>query len=219
MALFTLMHNPILVTRPKHDLVTRYLCAWCEEFVNEVRSKGIDVYDLEGTKATKSKFENYIKAHNPSFLFLNGHGDSATITGHDNKTLVDSNTTLSSATVLYARSCDAGQILGPHLVKKGLCAFIGYKRKFILGYIPDKIWSPLKDPIAQLFLESSNLVPSTLVKGHTVEEAHVRSRTQMYSNFRKMVSSAATYEERYAARWLWSNLNNQVFFGNPMSTI
>jgi len=73
--------------------------------------------------------------------------------------------------------------------------------------------------LAKLFLEPSNSIAMVLLKGHTVQEAHNRSRAAMYKNFRKMVSSAASYEERFAARWLWSNLKNQVLIGNKLQVM
>lgn len=211
-------NKPLLVTRPYHDPVTRYLCVWSEQVVALAKSKGFIAYDLKGDKSRRSNFESYLVAKNPAFLFLNGHGSAEIIAGHNNEPLIDMASS-SKRTIIYARSCDAGRVLGPHLVKNGVQSFIGYKRKFICGYSPDKILKPRQDPIARLFLEPSNLVASTLIKGHTTSEAHDRSRNAMYRNFRKMISSASSYEERYAARWLWANMNSQVLFGSPNGKI
>ncbi|MEK7613102.1 MAG: hypothetical protein AAB449_03095 [Patescibacteria group bacterium] len=202
----------VLITRPKHDLITRYLCVWSEEILAIARAHYITVYDLEGEKANRKNLESYIKNRPPSFVFLNGHGNAEVVTGHDNEPLVDINSRLPEV-IVYARSCDAGQVLGSALIKNGTQAFIGYRRKFICGYTPEKMWKPLEDPIARLFLVPSNLIVSTLLKGHSVQDAHARSKEEMYKNFKKMISSKATYEERYSARWLWSNLNNQVLLG------
>jgi hypothetical protein len=207
----------VLVTRPQHDEITKYFYAWSEVVLTEARTRGV-VYDLCASKATRKNFESFVKNKNPSFIFLNGHGDAERIAGHENDILVDSASSLPH-TVMYARSCDAAQVLGRQLVSKGTQTFIGYTRKFICGYSPDKVWRPLEDPIARLFLEPSNLVASTLIKGHSAQEAHERSRTAMYKNFRKMLSSAASFEERYAARWLWSNINCQVLLGDTEATI
>lgn len=207
------VNKAILITRPHHDYATNYLRVWSKEIKSLAEEKGIPVYDLEGKKSLKANLESYWKAHKPSFIFLNGHGDTHVITGHDNEPLVDMSTSLNGA-LIYARSCDAGQVLGSQLINNGARAFIGYKRKFVLGYSPEKLAKPREDAMAGLFLEPSNLVASTILKERTAQEAHIRSKKAMYRNFRKMVSSAASYEERYAARWLWSNLNNQVLFGD-----
>ncbi len=212
------MNKSIIVTRPNHDSRTRYLCAWSEEVIKIARDRNMDVYDLKGKKSKRSIFESYINAKNPAFIFLNGHGNQNVITGHENEPIVDETSNLEEK-IIYARSCDAGQILGHRLVENGSKSFIGYKRKFIWGYLPGKVTRPLEDDIARLFLEPSNLVASTLIKNHTTKEAHDRSKNAMYKNFLKMVSSVATYEERYTARWLWSNINSQVLLGDQEGRI
>ncbi len=210
------MNKSLLITRPDHDLVTKYLCVWSGDIVTLAHRKGFVVYDLKGKKANRRQFESYFSAHHPVLLFLNGHGNSRSITGHNNESLVEQTSDL-QGTIVYARSCDAGLILGMQLVNMGTRSFIGYRRKFFCGYSPEKITKPHQDPIARLFLEPSNLILSTLIKHHTAEEAHRRSKDAMYKNFRRMVSSTASYEERYAARWLWSNINCQVLLGDPQA--
>lgn len=207
------MTKALLVTRPDHDLVTKYLAAWSEEIVALARRKGLPAFDLGGTKANRRMLESYVRTHEPSFLFLNGHGDAHTITGYDNEPLLDAQSRCPRA-IIYARSCKAARALGPMLVAQGLGAFIGYRRNFIFGYAPDAITRPKHDAIARLFLGPSNLVASTLIKSHPAREAYRRSKEAMYCNFRRMVSSAASDEERYAARWLWGNLNSQVLLGD-----
>ncbi len=210
-------NNVVLITRPHHEIVTNYLCVWSEEFVESAKKKAT-VYDLKGPKVTRTNFESYVKSHHPSFVFLNGHGSAELITGHENEVILDEHSDLGPV-IVYARSCEAARILGPALVSQSLKAFIGYKRNFICGYSPDKITRPMEDHIASLFLEPSNLVASTIVKGNTAEEAHFRSRQAMYKNFRRMISSAATHEERFAARWLWSNINNQTLIGDSQAKL
>ena len=208
----------VLISRPRHDAITNYLCAWSEDIVIQAKKKATGVYDLKGEKATRVQLESYIDKHKPSFVFLNGHGNAHIIAGHDDRPLVDTSSALKGM-ILYARSCDAGQVLGPLLVEKGAAAFIGYTRKFTFGYLPEKMARPREDTLAALFLEPSNLVPSTLLKGHTTEEAHRRSKDAMYRNFRRMIASVATYEERYAARWLWANINSQVLLGDSTKRV
>lgn len=203
----------MLITRPQYDPITKYFCVWSQELVDFARAKHVPPLDLKGKKAVRSKFDSYVKKQKPGLIFLNGHGNALVITGHDNEVIVDANSDLSGA-IIYARSCDAGQILGYQLVKSGAKTFIGYKRKFICGYSHEKITKPAEDDMAKLFLEPSNLVVSTLLKDHSAQDANTRSKTAMYRNFRKMISSASSFEERYAARWLWSNLNNQVLIGS-----
>ncbi|KKS04814.1 MAG: hypothetical protein UU82_C0007G0031 [Candidatus Nomurabacteria bacterium GW2011_GWC2_41_8] len=212
------MSKSILITRPDHDLITKYFCAWSNELVDFAKSKMIKVYDLKGKKSNKKKFLSYINIRCPSLIFLNGHGNADIFAGYGDEPMVGVETILKDA-IVYARSCEVGKNLGLILVQNGAHSFIGYNRKFFCGYTPEKITKPLEDEIAGLFLKPSNLIISTLLKSNSVQEAHNRSRKSMYKNFRKMVSSTSTFEERYSARWLWSNLHSQVIFGDPLKTI
>ena len=197
------MSKSILVTRPDHDLITKYFYIWSQEIVDLAKSKNIEVYDLKGKKSNEKEFISYMSIHCPSIVFLNGHGSANIFTGYDNQPIIDSDSILKDA-IIYARSCEVGQNLGFKLIKNGAKTFIGYKRKFFCGYTPEKITKPLEDNIAGLFLKPSNLVVSTLLKNNNAEEAHNRSRGQMYKNFRRMVSSTATFEEwRTHFRWVF----------------
>lgn len=212
------MSKSILVTRPDHDLITKYFYVWSQEVIDFAKSKNIDVYDLKSKKSNEKEFMSYVKTRSPSLIFLNGHGNADIFTGYDNEPIIKLNSVLKDA-IVYARSCEVGQNLGSKLIENGAKTFIGYKRKFFCGYTPEKITKPLDDIIAGLFLKPSNLIVSTLLKNNSAQEAHNRSRSQMYKNFRKMVSSTASFEERYSARWLWSNLNSQVLFGDSLAEI
>lgn len=219
--LCTDMNNSLLVTRPNHDSATNYLYHWTEPVIDEAKRKHIPVYDLKEDKATKKIFLSYLQSKRPGFLFLNGHGDAQTVTGQNYDVLLDKtvNKDLVSDTIIYARSCDSGKILGTILVQNGVVAFIGYVRKFLVVSTPTNMIKPLKDHLAGLFLGPSNLIPTTILKGHTVGEAHQRSKREMLKNFWKMISSAGSFEERYAARWLWSNIRSQVLIGDQNASL
>lgn len=195
-------------------MVTNYLYYWSADLLKMASRKGMNVFDLEGEKVTRTNFASYLRKHAPEVVFVNGHGNTTTITGDGNRPILDINDAVKTI-IIYARSCDAAAVLGKVLVNKGTRAFIGYKRKFTFMYSPVHITKPLKDPIARLFLEPSNLALSTVLKNHTAQEAHIRSREAMFKNFRRMVSSQSSEKERYAARWLWANINSQVLLGDP----
>jgi|ERR1039458_792932 hypothetical protein len=211
------MSKTVLVTRPRHDPITNYLYYWSTELLKMANQKGMDVFDLAGEKATRKNFESYA-CKQPSLVFMNGHGNADTITGDSNKPIVDKKSSIKTS-VIYARSCDSAAALGQILVSGATKAFIGYKRKFVMVYLPTHMHKPLNDPLARLFLEPSNLAVSTILKGHTVQEANLRSKRAMNKNFQRMVSSQASDEEKYAARWVWANMNSQVVLGNPNAKI
>ncbi len=215
------MNKSLLITRPNHDPATHYLYHWSESVIDEAKRKHVPVYDVKGDKATKATFLSYLGSKHPGFLFLNGHGDAQTITGQNYEVLLDVtvNKELVAGTIIYARSCDSGKMLGNELVHIGVVAFIGYTRKFLVGNTPSDITKPLEDHLAKLFLTPSNLIPTTILKGHSVGEADHRSKHEMMKNFWKMISSAGSFEERFAARWLWSNIRSQVVIGDRNASL
>lgn len=60
----TRVNNYILVTRPNYDFPTTYLYQWSELVIDEAKSKGITVLDLDGKKANKRNFASYISRNN-----------------------------------------------------------------------------------------------------------------------------------------------------------
>lgn len=189
--------------------------------IDEAKSKGITVLDLEGKKASKQKFVSYISRNNPHLIFLNGHGSKDSVAGYDNEVLLDEDNceALLREKIIYARSCEAGASLGPFSIEKGATAFIGYNKDFWLIRSKERGTKPLTDPIAKLFLEPSNLVPITLIKGNSTQEAYQKSQENMRRNFSYMISSKSSLEERDAAFFLFSNYTCQVILGDKQACL
>lgn len=216
-----LADKSFLVTRPRHEPLTDLLYYWCEAVLKQAKEKGYRTLDLSGEKANKKAFTSYMKKNKPALVFLNGHGSEAAITGHDNEVLVAVNAgdELFGGSVIYARSCNAAQILGTAVIQKGAKAFLGYKRKFTVAFSDVRPSQMLTDNLARLFLEPSNLIPISLLKGNSVGEADRRSKDAMRKNFSYMISSAATFEEQSVASYLWGNIKAQVVVGDQAATV
>lgn len=210
------MNKALLITRPNHDLATNYLFHWSAFVIEEASKKGFRVLDLKEKRANKKDFNSYIKRHKPRLVVFNGHGSKDTIAGHNNEVLIKAarNEKILSRKVVYARSCDAARNLGPKCIQKGTLAFIGYTRKYIFGYSQSKISRPLEDKLAKLFLEPSNLVPISLLKGNTVENAYKKSQKAMLCNLHFMLSSKASQSQKDAAPYLWINRKYQTVLGD-----
>ena len=206
------MINSLLITRPNHDLTTNYLFYWSSLVIKEATKKNISIFDLSEKKANKKLFFSYLKKNNIPLVFLNGHGAEDKITGFDNKVLIKlgKDEAILKGKVIYARSCKAAKKLGVSCVKKGSMAFIGYRDNFIFAFSPSKITKPLKDDLAKLFLEPSNLVVVALLKGNSPADAYKRSQKAMHKNLQSMLSSEATVKQRDAAAYLWRNIKSQV---------
>lgn len=98
-------------------------------------------------------------------------------------------------------------------------AFIGYIWDFWFFYEGGNISHPTKDKLAKRFLEPSNLVGTTLLKGKTAGEANNRSKSLMLKNYFEMVSSKGSFEEQRVASFLWGNIAGQRLYGDPEARI
>lgn len=205
----------ILITRPNHDLACNYLYYWSGEVIDLAKRKNITVFDLSGDKATRENLESYIEKHSPGLVFFNGHGSSDEIGGDSDKALVKvgDNENILDNTIVYARSCETALVLAQKSIDNGATAFIGYNRKFLLGYSDNKTTKPLQDNVAKLFLKPSNLIPASLLKGNSVEESFYKSQDAMKRNLLYMLSTRSTEEERDAIPYLLMNKRSQMFIG------
>ena len=214
---FTVMNKTFLITRPNYDIGTNFLYHWSSTIIEKAKEKGFKVLDLNGKRANKKSFSSYIKKHQPSLVFLNGHGSSDTVTGHNDEPLIEVNKNVSilKNKVIYARSCDAAQKLGFKSIKKGCLTFLGYKKKFFLAHSKKSVSKPLQDKLAGLFLLPSNLLVISILKGNTTGNSFKKSQKAMSQNLSFMLSTKASVLEKDAAPYLYSNKINQVLLGSP----
>lgn len=167
----------LLITRPEHDFATKYLSFWAKEVIETANKKGFDVIDLRREKAEQKELEGRINKTNPSLIILNGHGDENSVTGHDNKVIIEKgkNEKLLKKRITYAVSCDSAKNLGESCADSDT-TYIGYEKSFIFNLNVRYLNKPLDDKRAKRFLDSSNQVPLSLLKGHSSCEASERSK-------------------------------------------
>ncbi|MCK5416048.1 hypothetical protein KAI92_01320 [Candidatus Parcubacteria bacterium] len=206
----------IIITRPEHDLTTKYISLWAEEIIKLADEKGIEVVDLKRNKAINREFVGRVKKLNPKVIFVNGHGNDICVAGHNNKPLIEKNVNheILKGKITYALSCRSGKILGREVLQYRESAYIGYKDDFII--IMDKNYSfkPLEDPKAKLFMEASNQIMISLLKGHNVGEASKKSKGKFKSSYIKLLASNTDVGSLTIAQYLWWNERNQVCLGS-----
>jgi hypothetical protein len=100
----------------------------------------------------------------------------------------------------------------------GVKAFIGYTKSFAIGINNNFVFRPKEDPLARLFLEPSNLVGTTLIKGNTVKEAHERSILGMKKTLLEMTMSNIPNKKDYIFA-LYNNMLGQVIIGDEQAKI
>jgi len=210
------MSNTALVTTPRSDSTTRYISTWAEKTIEDVKSKSLQFIVLAKDRATASILESMFKKHDPSLLFLNGHGGPDLVAGHDDTILIQAgkNETALKGMITYALSCSSAQVLGPAAVKAGARAYIGYAEDFIFFISPEKMGRPLGDKTADMFLTPANHVIVSLAKGHTVGEATVAARNYFLRNVQKLISSEASEDDREYMRYLVWDMKSLVCHGD-----
>lgn len=211
----------LLVTRPNYDYTTRYISTWAEKVIEWAKVRGHIILDLEEDRACRKDFESMIKKHSPSLLFLNGHGDDNMVTGQNNDIVlrVGQNETVLKNTITYALSCRSAKVLGAQSIAYGARAYIGYQEDFIFMYTNEKRTRPYEDRTADLFLEPSNQVVVSLLKGHTVHNAHLNARKAFFRNIQELLTSEASKEGSASVRYLLWDMQNLVYHGDGKATL
>lgn len=205
-----------LMTRPEYDATTRYLSRWSEGLLTIARKKGILILDLHKEKANLKEFTSMVSRMRPSLIVLNGHGNQGCVTGHDNEILVQEgkNTELLGGKITYAVSCQSATILGRAVVNKTGTTYIGYEDDFVFTFSQSKVGKPLENDRAKPFMEASNQVILSILKGHSAQEASQRSKEAFRAHIIRLLSSQANPDARLDAQALWWNLKNQICLGN-----
>ncbi len=205
----------ILITRPEHDPLTRHLSRWNNKVIEAAEQKGNNVVDLRREKANRKEFEGRINKIDPSLVLLNGHGDEDSVTGHDNEILVQvgDNEHLLKNRITYAVACSSGKSLGPSCADEKT-TFIGYDEYFILNLDREHLNDPLQDKRAEKFLEPSNRVAISLIKGRTCREASENSKRAFKKNIRSLLILSSDPDALDDAKDLFWNMNHQVCLGN-----
>lgn len=210
----------MLVTRPNHDQGTNYLYYWSSLVIGFAERIGLEVTDLSGKKANKKNMISYYKKYNHKLIFFNGHGHDNEITGYGNEVLVDDskNSLDMVGSIVVARSCRCAKVLGKYLVDKGSNSFIGYIDDYVIKTSRKYITKPLMDPMAALYLEPSNQIVKSLLKGKTAGEADIKSKRMLAKNISKVLSGGSK-DKVDTVKWLYHDLKNQVVIGDKNSKI
>lgn len=213
------MGNSLLITRPEHDVTTRYLSKWSEKIIKEARNKGKNVIDLFRGKANRNRVISTLEKRSPGLVVLNGHGSENCIRGHNNEIILkNSDRQVFNSKIIFARSCKSAKTLGPNAITQGATAYLGYKEDFWFRYNITKISKPLEDQTAALFLEPSNYLVISLLKSHPTGYANNKSRALFRKNIEKLLTESPLAEDYDTIRYLYWDMINQVCLGSEDAT-
>lgn len=211
----------VLFSRPSDDVTLSYLHCYSKELVKLSESKGHITLNREHFEANKKSVVALIQQKNPHLIMFNGHGAPEVVCGHKQEIIVSSseNAGILKNAITYALSCSAAAILGRKAVEEGAICFIGYESDFALGKDPDSEASPRHDKIAKLFLEPSNILMETLIKGNTVREAIKRAKNKMGEYIWYLNTTKEFPDAVYYAPFLFGNYLGLVAHGNEEANI
>lgn len=215
------MNNYFLITRPNHDVTTNYLYYWSTKIITEAEKKGFEVIDLKGERANKKEFVSVINKTRPSFVVLNGHGNEEAVAGFDNKNLikVGDNERLLNEKISYAVSCRSAKILGSECVRQGAKAYIGYEDDFTFLVDETKITKPLEDKTAEFFLEPSNQIAISLLKGNNTGNSYQKSQQYFRRNIRRSLTSETASADKENVPFLLWDMKHQVCLGDQNASL
>lgn len=181
----------LLITRPLYEHTTHYLHFWSKKIIDFAKKRGNKILDLSQDKVNRKNLESILRKMKPELVLLNGHGEKDRIYGQNDKDLViaGENEDLLENKIVYVVACDSSEELGPKCVENGATCYIGYKEKFLFWTKPSYATKPLEDPRAKLFLEPSNLISESLLKGHTTQEACAKSVAAIRKNIQHLTAT------------------------------
>ncbi len=211
------MKKILLVTRPNYDDATEYLFSYAKQTIDFAKKRNTKILDLTRPRLNKKNFSNLISKKNPLLVFFNAHGGEKTICGdkikNEEEILVEEgkNHKILDNRIVYARACWSASSLGKKVC--GGC-FIGYNVPF--SFWVDERWSakPLNDNTAKLFLEPSNSIIISLLKGNSVNDAHEKSLKMMSKNILELLKKKEEPGSMASIMLLWNNMQGQEVLGN-----
>lgn len=209
----------VIITMPNYDPATSYLYSYAEELVKFAEDRNISLSQLQRPRLRRNILEASIIKQNPQLLLFNAHGDEKTIygdkIGDDAEYLIreGENHQLLQGKLIYARACSAAASLGRACTRNSGC-FIGYNKPFSFWTDLSRSTTPLKDKVAQLFLQPSNELAMALLRGKSAREAAGTFQNFSRKNILQLVGKENEPGAMASAMLLWNNLTAQEVLGN-----
>lgn len=210
------MAKHLLVTRPEYDYTTRYISAWAEKYLKLAEQKGYAVVDLRRKRANRKEFESVTKKTEPAFVILNGHGNSDEVAGNDNETIIETNMNaeILADRITYALSCQSAKNLGAKIGSYPNTTYIGYKEDFAFVRLEKYGRKPTEDVLARFFLEPSNAIIVSLLKGHNTGDSFSRGQREFTKNIQMLLTSKIKSADSSVLRFLVWDLKHLTLCGD-----
>ena len=179
---------------------------YSKELVDESNKKGFQTINKEKDLANKATVVNIIQTKSPNFIMFNGHGNPNLICGHNNEKLIElgKNHDLLKNRIIYSLSCSSAAQLGKAVADENT-VFVGYTGEFALGMDKRYQSSIHRDEGAKLFLEPSNILVKSILKGNKVKEAVTKAKELMKKNISLLRTNPPSIEAQDYLPYLFNN--------------
>jgi len=200
-----------LVTRPDHDVATRYGAAYHTLQIEKLKEEGYPVHDLASFRASKKEFDETTLREAPCLVSGIGHGRADRFTGWKNEPLLISckyDERLVRARFFSLLSCTVGADLGEDMDRKDATVVHCYKDVYVFVIEHPPKPDPLEDRYAKWFLDSHNQFVYSLVDRKMAKEA--------FADTVKRYQDAVRYwspRNPEIARYLFHDLRAMVMYG------
>lgn len=208
-----------IITMPNYDDATAYLYCYAQELVKFAEEENVSISQLKRPRLRRNVLQERIAKQNPQLLLFNAHGDETTIygdrVGGETEYLVreGENHHLLQGRLTYARACSAAASLGRACAERSGC-FIGYNQPFSFWADTSRTTTPLKDHVAQLFLEPSNALAMGLLRGKSARQAADTFLGLSKKNILHLLGKPDEPGAMASAMLLWNNMMAQEVLGN-----
>ncbi len=210
------MTKYLLITRPNHDDTTFYLFEWAKRTITFAKQHDFTVFDLDGKKANRKTFDSYNAKNKVNLIIFNGHGDAVSVTGYNNETIVEVgvNEVALDGKIVYSISCGSAMELGPAALSNGAIAYLGYEDDFVFFIDNNRAATPLQDSLAAVFLNHSQTLTNTLIKGNSVGEAYDKAKEELRQTFQDSLTNDPSI-----SRYLWWDYINFACHGDKAAKV
>ncbi len=136
--------------------------------------------------------------------------------GNDGETLlnVNKNSEILLDKITYALSCQSAKNLGNKVGSYPNTSYIGYKEDFAFVRLEKYGRKPTEDTLAGFFLEPSNAIIVSLLKGHNTNDSFIRGQSEFTKNIQMLLTSKIKTADSSALRFLVWDLKYLTLCGD-----
>lgn len=204
--------------RASFETATRVGSLALKRIVDAWRTRGLEITDLYGPDAIRTKVLESLSTRDPVLVFGCGHGNSDLWTGQDYDQIFWSCNSLELRDrIVVALSCVTAAGLGPDAVNnKGARCYIGWDETFT--WIMEQEQDPLVDPKARGFFEAVLEILYRLTDGASTSEAF-RASMDVWNYWINFWTRSTDPDAPLVLQHMIHDRDHQKLIGDQMATV